>query len=237
MGCSSTHSRRSCRPLRPDARSGRPRPAASAARHRWSRSPGQRCRRPVARPAGEIARPSVANRSRRSRTSCSPCFIRSRSGIANSAPIVAASPGVITPPASAEVTAFIAAAMSWAFSPRALSRGSTLDRRQGELDRTFAALRQNAFDAQPQRCRVPDQRQLDGLAVKASASPASNAAAAIIVLLRQPTRRPRGLPDRPFSNGRPRTRPGAFGAFDRSSISFGFDRRPCGRRRSMGYAI
>jgi hypothetical protein len=34
--------------------------------------------------------------------------------------------------------------------------------------------------------------------------------AAIVVLLRQPTRRP-GLPDWPFSNGRPRTRPGPLG--------------------------
>ena len=70
------------------------------------------------RPTGLPDRP-VANRSRRSRTPCSSCFIRSRSGTANSAAIVAASPGVITPPVSAEVTAFIAAAMSWAFSPRA----------------------------------------------------------------------------------------------------------------------
>ena len=69
-------------------------------------------------PAGLPDRP-VANRSRRSRTPCSSCFIRSRSGTANSAAIVAAPPGVITPPVSAEVTAFIAAAMSWAFSPRA----------------------------------------------------------------------------------------------------------------------
>jgi hypothetical protein len=38
----------------------------------------------------------------------------------------------------------------------------------------------------------------------------SSAAAAIVVLLWQPTRRPSGLPDRPFSNGRPRTRPGGF---------------------------
>jgi hypothetical protein len=63
------------------------------------------------RPAGLPDRP-VANRSRRSGTPCSPCFIRSRSGAANSAAIVAASPGVITPPASTEVTAFIAPAIS-----------------------------------------------------------------------------------------------------------------------------
>jgi hypothetical protein len=30
-------------------------------------------------------------------------------------------------------------------------------------------------------------------------------------LLREPVRRPAGLPDRPFSYGRPRTRPSGFG--------------------------
>jgi hypothetical protein len=38
--------------------------------------------------------------------------------------IVAASAGVIKPPASAEVTAFIAGAMSWAFSPRIIAIGN-----------------------------------------------------------------------------------------------------------------
>ncbi len=38
----------------------------------------------AARPAGGIARPALVNRPRRSHTPCSPCFIRSRSGIANS---------------------------------------------------------------------------------------------------------------------------------------------------------
>jgi hypothetical protein len=33
----------------------------------------------------------------------------------------------------------------------------------------------------------------------------------MVVLLRQPIRRPLGWPDRPFSTGRPRTRPGGFG--------------------------
>ena len=90
-------------------------------------------------------------------------------------------------------------AVTRAFSPRALSRGG--------------ALRQDAFDAQPQRRR--GRRRAPArppCGVNASASLASKAAAAIAVLLRQPTRRPRGLPDRPFSNGRPRTGPGAFGA-------------------------
>jgi hypothetical protein len=41
--------------------------------------------------------------------------------------------------------------MPWTFSPRALFRGSTLDRRQGELDHAVAAGRQDAFEAEPQR--------------------------------------------------------------------------------------
>jgi hypothetical protein len=60
----------------------------------------------------------------------------------------------VAPPPSAEVTAFIAAAMSWAFSPRALSRGGALDRRQCEFDRAFAARRQDAFEANPHPSRV-----------------------------------------------------------------------------------
>src|SRR5215472_8968620 len=39
-----------------------------------------------------------------------------------------------------------------------------LDRRQLELDRPFAADRQKAFDAEPQRHRVAGERRLDGLA-------------------------------------------------------------------------
>src|SRR5439155_4095063 len=114
--------------------------------------------------------------------------------------------------ASAEVTAFIAAAMSWAFSPRALSRGSTLDRRQDKLHRAFAAWRQEPFDTEPHRAHgSPTSASSTALRVKAWASPASKAAAAIVVLLRQPIRRPVGLPDRPLSNGRPRTFPGDFG--------------------------
>src|SRR6266851_1753633 len=62
---------------------------------------------PRGRPAGLPDRP-LANRPRRS---CSACFIRSRSGIANSAAIVAASANEIMPPTSAEVTAFVAAAI------------------------------------------------------------------------------------------------------------------------------
>src|SRR5438445_61936 len=57
----------------------------------------------------------------------------------------------------------------------------------------------------------PTSASSTALRVSASASPARNDAAAMVVLLRQPTRRPSGLPDQPFSNGRPRTRPGDFG--------------------------
>src|SRR6202035_3827593 len=76
-----------------------------------------------------------------------------RTKVSTTAAMVAASPGVIAPPASAEVTAFIAAAMSAALS---ISRPAA--------GRTFAALRQDAFDAQAQRGRVADEGQLDGLA-------------------------------------------------------------------------
>jgi hypothetical protein len=68
---------------------------------------------------------------------------------------------VTAPLATAEVTAFIAAAMSWAFSPRALSRGGALDRRQCEFYRAFAARPQDAFEAKPHRSRVADESELD----------------------------------------------------------------------------
>jgi hypothetical protein len=68
---------------------------------------------------------------------------------------------VIAPLASAEVTAFIAGAMSWAFSPRALSRGGALDRRQCEFYGAFAARRQDALAAQPHRSRVAGESELD----------------------------------------------------------------------------
>jgi hypothetical protein len=83
------------------------------------------------------------------------------------------SPGVIAPPASAEMTAFIAVAILWpdimAFSPRAVSRGSALDPRQGELHRRFAARRQDAFDTEPwlrdgATAREPEWGSVGGLA-------------------------------------------------------------------------
>jgi hypothetical protein len=152
MGCRTNSGRcHLCRLGRPRGWRGRSAPAADAVRNRWSRSPGQRCRPPVARPAGGIARPSRGEPLAPVHTPCSPCFIRSRSGTANSTAIVAASTGVITPPASAEVTAFIAAA--------------------------------------------------------------------IVVLLQQPTRRPRGSSEAPFSNGRPRIRPAVWVHAHQSSSS------------------
>src|SRR5271169_4254451 len=57
----------------------------------------------------------------------------------------------------------------------------------------------------------PPSASSTALRVNASDSPASSAAAASVVLLQEPVRRPAGLPDRPLSNGRPRTRPGGFG--------------------------
>jgi len=58
----------------------------------------------------------------------------------------------------------------------------------------------------------PTRANSTALRVRASASPASNAAAANVVLLRQPILRPAGLPDRRFSDGRRRTRPGGLDA-------------------------
>ena len=70
------------------------------------------------------------------------------------AAILPASPGVITPAASAR-------------GDRLHRRGDirrALDRRQLELDRPLAADRQKAFDAEPQRHRITGERRLDGLA-------------------------------------------------------------------------
>ena len=126
------------------------------------------------------------------------------------------------PPASAEVTAFIAGDVM-GIQPTGLSRGRTLDRRQGELDHTFALLRQDSFDAQPQRAHGsspwtegPRGRPRAPARPPCGSRPRPRRRA-------RPRRRssscrgsrPGGrgdLPDRPLLNGRPRTRPGAFGA-------------------------
>jgi hypothetical protein len=99
-----------------------------------------------------------------------------------------------------------------------------LDRRQGELDGAFAAWRQKPFDAEPHGGRVAGERKLDGLRVKASDSTASNAAAVSVASFRESVRRPAGLPDRAFSNGRPRTCPGSFGTAHQTWSSPWFNR-------------
>jgi hypothetical protein len=52
----------------------------------------------------------------------------------------------------------------------------------------------------------PSRASSTALRVNASASSASSIWAAIVALLREPSRLPPGLPDCPFANGRPRTR-------------------------------
>jgi hypothetical protein len=86
--------------------------------------------------------------------------------VSTTAAIVPASPGVIAPPVSAEVTAFIEAVISLAPS----IGGST------------------------------------NLAVRSRQGTRMRSRHGQIVV-----RRPAGLPDRPFSNGRPRACPGGFG--------------------------
>src|SRR6478752_1144854 len=80
-----------------------------------------------------------------------------RTKVSTTAAILSASRGVIAALASAEVTAFIAAAISWALSRPAWSRGGALDRWQGEFYRAFAARSQDAFETKPHRGRVADE--------------------------------------------------------------------------------
>ena len=79
----------------------------------------------------------------------------------------------------------------------------------GCFDRTGEALDHRRDGCRSPRVIWPLSRA--DLRVKASDSPASNAAAARVASLREPGRRPDRLPDWPFSNGRPRTRPGSLG--------------------------
>ncbi|HXO91389.1 MAG TPA: hypothetical protein VN849_11435, partial [Stellaceae bacterium] len=99
------------------------------------------------------------------------------------------------------MTAFIAGAISAALSIGGKMNFTVRSRHGGRMRSMH---RRNAVGSPPSASST-------ALLVKASDSPARNAAAAMVVLLRHPTRRPSGLPDRPFSNGRPRTRPGGFG--------------------------
>jgi hypothetical protein len=59
----------------------------------------------------------------------------------------------------------------------------------------------------------PASASSTALRVSASASPSSSNSAARLGLSRQPRGLPRGLPEAPFANGRPRARPGCFCCF------------------------
>jgi hypothetical protein len=114
-------------------------------------------------------------------------------GLANIAAILPASPGVMTPAASAAVTAFMARAMSAALSIGG-SANLTERSRQGGRMRSI----QSRIAVGSPASAISTARR-----VKPSASPSSSTAAASVFLLRAPAGRPAGWPDRPFANGRP----------------------------------
>src|SRR4029077_17581555 len=123
----------------------------------------------------------------------------------------ATSPGVISPPASAEVTASIARETSWGDGPQLFPvRAASIG---GRVNLTVRSRHGGSTRSMQSRIAVgsPPSTISTALRVNASDSPASSAAAASVALLREPLRRPPGLPDRPSSNGRPRARPGGFG--------------------------
>jgi hypothetical protein len=146
-----------------------------------------------------------------------------RTKVSTTAAIVAASPGAIAPSASAEVTAFITAAISAALS---IGGSTNLTARSRQAGRTRSMQSLIAVGS-------PLNASSTALRVKASDSPASSAAAASVVLLQDPVRRRAGLPDRPLSNGRPRTRPGGFGEAP-SAIATSFCRRRSAALRCEG---
>jgi hypothetical protein len=124
--------------------------------------------------------------------------------------ILSASPGAIAPLASAEVTAFIAAAISWAFSPRALSRGGALDRRQCEFYGAFAARRQDALEAQPHRSRVAGESEFDRPARQHFGLTRQKCRGGKRRLVARAALSPLGIARPPSSYGHPRARPGGF---------------------------
>src|SRR6266851_4533673 len=106
--------------------------------------------------------------------------------------------------------------------PRQLPRDRrALDPRQGNLHHTIAARRQNAFEAEPHRAngtspwaegpRAADQRQLDGLAGQGLGLPREQCRGGDRRLVAAADPSTGRIAVRPFSNGRPRTRPGGFG--------------------------
>jgi hypothetical protein len=152
MGCRANSGRRhSCRLGRLRGWRGWPRPAANAARSRWSRSPGQRCRPPVARPAGGITRPSrgeplapvphalfvlfyqVEIRHRQLR--------RDRRRLARRN----------HPAGECRGDRLHRGCDVVGLQPTGFVPWDTLDRRQDKLHRAFAAWRQNALDTEPHR--------------------------------------------------------------------------------------
>jgi hypothetical protein len=90
------------------------------------------------------------------------------------------SPGVMAPSASAGVTAFIAAAISAGLSIVGSSNLTARSRHGGRMRSTQSRM---AIGSSPSASSTT-------LRVKASDSPASSVAAAIVALLRQPGRRP-----------------------------------------------
>jgi len=107
--------------------------------------------------------------------------------------------------ASAEVTAFIARETSWDDNPQ-ISPVS-VPSIGGRRNLTVRSRRGGSTRSMQSRIAVgsPASAISTALRVKASDSPASSAAAASV-----PRRRPPGLPNRLFSNGRIRTRPSGF---------------------------
>jgi hypothetical protein len=122
--------------------------------------------------------------------------------------IVAASPGVISPHASAVVTAFVARdtfcgdGSSISRLPTAASDGS--ENVTGRSWRRGSTRSRHSFIAN----MSPASAASTALHVNPKASPSSKVAAASIALFREPRRRPAGLPDRPSWSSRLRPRAG-----------------------------
>jgi hypothetical protein len=121
--------------------------------------------------------------------------------VSTTAAILSASPGVIAPPASAEGDRL---------HRRSNVRGA-LDRRQCEFYRAIAARGQDALEAKPHRSRVAGEGELDCSGRQRFGLTRQKCRGGKRRLLREPICRPAGLPDRPFSYGRPRARPGGLG--------------------------
>ena len=104
------------------------------------------------------------------------------------------SAGASNPRATAAVIASIAAARSAGLRIGGSANGTNRSR-CGAIRRSRQS--RNAVGSPPRASST-------ALRVKASASPCNSSWAAKVDLLRQPRGRPEGLPERPFSNGRPR---------------------------------